>query len=114
MLICARKQIETQGKLQASAELEQKTLTQKVYGRVSDLSFQQQRMETAFAKGQTSLVQALEDQCRGIRNEVQVHGRNQGKALIAQNATTTQVRTEIESISSQIGALSKHANTENG
>ena len=71
-------------------------------------------MGTAFAEGQTSLAQALENQCRAIRNEVEVHGRNQGKALVTQNATTIQVRTEIESISSQIGPLSEYAKSENG
>ncbi|KAM0801690.1 hypothetical protein BDR22DRAFT_156623 [Usnea florida] len=108
------KQIEAQGKLKTLAEQKQKSLTQKVYGRVSDLSLQQQRMEAAFEEGQTSLAQVLENQCGELRNEVQVHGRNQGKALIAQNATTIQIRTEIESISSRIGALSKCAKSQNG
>ena len=69
-------------------------------------------METAFGKGQTSLAQASENQYKSIRDEVQVHGRNQERALVAQNTTTIQVRTEIESISSQIGALASSAKSE--
>lgn len=70
-------------------------------------------METALAKGQTSLAQASEKQYKSIRDEVQVHGRNQERALVAQHTTTTQVRSEIESIGSQIGALASSAKFEN-
>lgn len=70
-------------------------------------------METVFAEGQTSLAQASEDQYKSIRDEVQIHGRNQERALVAQHTTTTQVRTEIESISSRIGALASSAKSEN-
>ena len=70
-------------------------------------------METVFAEGQTSLAQASENQYKSIRDEVQVHRQNQERALVAHNMTTTQIRTEIESINSRIGALASSAKFEN-
>lgn len=50
-------------------------------------------------------MQALEIQFNGIQDEVQLCKRNQDINLVAQDATTIQVLTEVESINSQIGAL---------
>ena len=62
-------------------------------------------METALEDGKASLTKALENQYKGIRNEVQIRGRHQEKALAVQNPTTMQVLTEVESFNSHIGAL---------
>ena len=62
-------------------------------------------METLLGEGQASVEQALENQCKGILDEVQVRGRKQENALIAQNTTTTQVLKDLENINSQMQAL---------
>lgn len=62
-------------------------------------------MVTALFDGKASLSQALEHQFEGIRNEGQIRGRHHEKALVVQNTTTMQVLTEVENVSSQVGAL---------
>lgn len=55
--------------------------------------------------GKLSLLQAMETRFNGIQDEVQICKRNRESALVAQDATTMQVLTEVESINLQIGAL---------
>ena len=50
-------------------------------------------------------MQALEIQFYGIQDDVRICERNRETALVAQDATTMQVLTEVESINLQIGAL---------
>ena len=60
-----------------------------------------------------SRFKSLEVPCGGMRDEVQVHRRNQERAFVAHDTTTTQVLTEIERINSQIRALPSSAKSEN-
>lgn len=62
-------------------------------------------METRLGDGQLSLEQALTNQHAGIREEGQVHQRDQEKALEAQSTTTRQVLREVESMNSHVGTL---------
>ena len=62
-------------------------------------------METVLGDGQASLIEALQNQYKAIRDEIQVCGRNQKKAVIAEKTVARQLLTGVESIESQVQAL---------
>lgn len=100
--------MDTQGRLQATAQqhnVEHKDLTQKLYGRLSDLSLQEQRMERMLGDGQELQARGLVDRLAGIRDDIQSYERSQGQMAADQSMTSTQVLEGVGSINLQLGTL---------